>query len=552
MLSNLSIKNYAIIKNLDISLSSGFCVLTGETGAGKSIIMGALTLILGQRADTSVIKDQNKKCIIEGKFSVEHNETLKLLFEENDLDYELPVILRREITPSGKSRAFVNDTPVQLNIIREIGLYLIDIHSQHSNLELGNRKFQLNVIDWYCSNTNLLDKYSRLFSKWKQLEKQYDELNEKKLQTNADIDYYEFQYKQLSEANLTSLEQSELESEQELLSHSEEIKAGLIQVNQLLDGEEFDALTRLKDATFVLQKLTSFLPAASELHKRLESQFIELRDVAQECEQLAEKTEFDPSRLEFINDRLNTIYELQQKHRVSSIDELIMLRDEFEKKINEANSYDEDLEILKKAIEKQKGEVLSVAQDLHDKRALQVGPIASGITDYLKQLGMPNAVFNIEIKKKSLPGVDGADEVFFMFTANKGGKVEEINKVASGGELSRLMLAIKTVVAKSKALPAIIFDEIDSGISGEIASKMGVILEQMSKYMQVINITHLPQIASRANSHYLVFKNENETDTETSIRLLKNEERVLEIAKMLSSDKPHEAAIENARALMAK
>jgi DNA repair protein RecN (Recombination protein N) len=550
MLSNLTIKNYAIIKHLDIAFSSGFCVLTGETGAGKSIIMGALGLILGQRADTTVLKDNKGKCVVEGKFAVAEKPELKRLFDVNDLDYELPVILRREIAPSGKTRAFVNDTPVQLQVMRELGLQLIDIHSQHSNLELGKRKFQLNVIDWYCGHQKLIDNYVLLYRNLKNLEKQFDEITTKAQQLKADFDYYEFQFKQLNEINLQSGEQEDLEKEQELLNHSEEIQAGLGHVYRLLDGGELNALAQISEAKQTMDKLSGFMPQAAELHERIESQYIEMRDIADECERLAETIEHDPKRLGYLNERLNVIYSLQQKHRVSSVEELIIIRDEFDSKLQDSASFDEELLRLEKAIKTENEKVAEAAQELHNSRKEQIEPIASEICTYLKQLGMPNATFKIELNKTESYGPDGTDEVFFLFAANKGSNIEEINKVASGGELSRLMLAIKTVVARSKALPAIIFDEIDTGISGEIASKMGSILLQMSKYMQVINITHLPQIASRGQNHYLVYKTETETETETGIRQLNNDERVEEIAKMLSGEVTNAAAYENARALL--
>lgn len=552
MLSKLNIKNYAIIKQLEVDFASGFCVVTGETGAGKSIIMGALGLILGQRADTSVLNNDQGKCIVEGRFLVQETKELKFFFEQNDLDYELPVLLRREINSSGKSRAFINDTPVQLTLIRELGLRLIDIHSQHSNLELGKRQFQLNVIDWYCGHDDLIYSYSLLFQQLKAWEKKQEKLVEKASQSKADLDYYEFQFKQLNDLNLLEGEQEKLEKEHELLTHSEEIKVGLNNVYQLLDGEEFNTISKLKEVSNLFQKLTAFLPEATDLHSRIESQHIEMRDIADECEQLAEQSEHDPQKLEIVSDRLDVIYSFQQKHRVDSVEALIELRNDFDAKIQDAASFDEELIQLDKEIADLRENVKIAGHALHESRAKQIPSISKEITSYLNQLGMPNGVFKIELNQKVEFGPSGIDEVFFMFTANMGSKLEEINKVASGGELSRLMLAIKTVVAKSKALPAIIFDEIDSGISGEIASKMGSILKQMAKYMQVINITHLPQIASKGESHYQVYKNETNDNVETGIRLLHNNERIVEIAKMLSDDSPDKAALENAKSLLVK
>ncbi len=551
MLSSLTIKNYAIIKNLEVNFEQGFCVLTGETGAGKSIIMGALALILGQRADTSVLHNNQNKCIVEGKFILTETKLLEKVFEHCDLDFDLPVILRREIAPSGKSRAFINDTPVQLQVMREIGLLLIDVHSQHSNLELGKRKFQLNVIDWYGAHSALLNAYTKQYSHFRNLKRQHNELVEKANQSKADLDYYQFQFTQLDEAALVPGEQEEFEQEQEMLSHSEEIKTGLSEVYQLLDSEEQGIIPIVKNAANTIQKLVEYLPEAGELSSRLESQYLEMRDIADECEQLALKTEHDPARLEFINERLNTIFSLQQKHRVDTVEQLIALRDDFDSKIQESASFDDELLKLESEIAKQNQQLAAAANELHLSRKKLLIPISTEIARLLEQLGMPNAVFSIDLIKKTAFGPDGIDEVAFMFSANKGVKPEEINKVASGGELSRLMLAIKTVVAKSKTLPAIIFDEIDTGISGEIASKMGNIMQQMSKYMQVITITHLPQIASKGSAHFQVYKNENDTYTETSIRKLNHNERVAEIAKMLSGEATNNAAIDNARVLLA-
>jgi DNA repair protein RecN (Recombination protein N) len=550
MLVNLSIRNYAIIKELNVEFASGFCVVTGETGAGKSIIMGALSLILGQRVDTSVLKNKEDKCVVEGRFLLSGQSDLELFFEENDLDFEETIILRREITSLGKSRAFINDTPVQLPLMREIGLKLIDIHSQHSNLELGKRQFQLNVIDWYGGNNELLDNFLILFKELKKIENSFHELSSKSQQANADLDYFEFQFNQLTEARLTDGEQDLLEQEQEMLIHAEEIKSGLNQVHQLLDRDDQSAIVNLKEAVSVMRRMASYLPNAEKLFERLESQLIEMRDIADECELLAEKTEHNPSKLEEITNRLDSIYSLQQKHRVGSIAELIEIRDEFDFKLQTAASYDDELEKLKENLKIVNLKVAEAAEKLHLKRKSLVPQIEKEVTFYLQQLGMPNGQFTIEMKRKDDFSVSGYDEVYFLFTANKGGQLEEINKVASGGELSRLMLAIKTVVARSKALPAIIFDEIDSGISGEIAIKMGEILKSMSQYMQVINITHLPQIASKGDNHYHVFKNETSDGAETGMRQLTPDERIIEISKMLSGEIPSLAAVANAKSLL--
>jgi DNA repair protein RecN (Recombination protein N) len=550
MLVTLSIKNYAIIQELSVDFAPGFSVITGETGAGKSIIMGALSLILGQRADSSVLFDKELKCVIEGKFQLSPSEELTAFFEENDLDLENIILLRREITNAGKSRAFVNDTPVQLTLLRELGLKLIDIHSQHSNLDLGKRLFQLNVVDWFSDHKQLLDSYFETYKSWRNLELQYNLLKDKALQANTDLDYYHFQFKQLEEVKLVECEQAVLEQDQELLTHSEEIKSGLNQVFQLLDAAEINVIGSVKESITVIQRLVNYLPQAKSIIERLDSQLIELRDIAGECELLAEKTEHDPEKLALITDRLNTIYSLQQKHRVDSVEALIQLRNDFDTKIQTAASYDDELIKLEKLIQQEKEKLQKAADKLHHSRLAQLPKIEKEISLIVKQLGMQNAQFKVEIERRSDFTPNGNDDVFFLFNANKGGQLDEINRVASGGELSRLMLAIKTVVAKSKALPAIVFDEIDTGISGEIALKMGEILKDMANYMQVINITHLPQIAAKGSQHYFVFKNEASDRTVSGMRLLNHEERITEIAKMLSGDNPTPAAVENARSLL--
>jgi DNA repair protein RecN (Recombination protein N) len=550
MLTNLSISNYAIIRNLNIDFTPGFCVITGETGAGKSIIMGALSLILGQRADTTALNNAEEKCVVEGRFHLSDSENCQLFFDQYDLDFDMPIILRREITPAGKSRAFINDTPVQLPLMRELGLLLIDIHSQHSNLELGKRQFQLNVIDWFGGHTELLHNYASLFAKMKQTESALRLTTENANQSKADLDYFEFQFKQLDEIKLREGEQEELEQEQELLIHAEEIKLGLNHVTQLLDGDDRSALSRIKEASHSLDRIAGFFHVVQPLAERIESQHIEMKDIASECEQLAEKIEHDPNRLDEITNRLDAIYSLLQKHRVSTVSELISLRDSFDARIQTAASFDEEISKLTVQLETEQKEAGELALALHEKRLALLPEIETEVVTYLQQLGMPNARFTIEIKQKQELTAAGHDEVYFLFSANKGTQPEEINKVASGGELSRLMLAIKTVVSRSKTLPAIIFDEIDSGISGEIAAKMADILLSMSRYMQVINITHLPQIAAKGNSHYLVYKNERNETVETGMRILNAEERVTEIAKMLSSDTPTPEAVANARSLL--
>lgn len=550
MLLSLNIKNYAIIHHLQVDFDRGFNVITGETGAGKSIIIGALGLILGQRAEGTTLRNPDEKCVVEGRFQCELTPGLSAFFAENDLDPDIPVILRREIAPGGKSRAFVNDTPVPLTVMRELGLRLIDIHSQHANLELGRRNFQLKVIDWYGMLDPMVLDYQKDYSHLLQLETEYRNLSGKAGQEKADYDYHLFQFKQLEEARLKDGEQETLEKEQDMLLHAGEINEGLAQTVQILDGDEFSLIGKIREINQLFNKLRPFLAEAGPLHQRSESLYYELRDIADECTRLNELCEHNPERLVEVSNRLDTLYLLEQKHRVSTVAELIALRDQLDRKIRSVESYDEQMNELSSRIEEQKRKALKAAGQLRKARLQQLKPFEKEVTGYLTGLGMPRATFSVDLPETGALSANGSDEAIFLFSANKGGKPEEISKVASGGEMSRLMLAIKTVVARSKALPAIIFDEIDTGISGEIAIKMAEILRQMSESMQVINITHLPQIAARGEQHFMVYKTDLSQGTETGIRRLDEAERIHELAKMLSGDQPSPAAVENARTLM--
>lgn len=550
MLLSLSIKNYAIINDLQVSFGNGFSVITGETGAGKSIIMGALGLILGQRAEQSTFRNKDAKCVVEGRFQCSITPEITSFFETNDLDLDMPVIMRREVSSSGKSRAFINDTPVNVALLRDLGIQLIDIHSQHANLELGKRTFQLKVVDLYGSLASQLAEYQGVYQNLRTLEADYKKIKDKESEEKSNYDYNMFQFKQLSEAKLVSGEQESLEQEQEVLSHTSEITEGLCGIKDLLNGEDLSVISKTKESLSILAKLRDYLPQAEQLHSRIESVFLELRDIADECSSIEERTEFDPDRLSFVQSRLDTIFSLQQKHRVASVNELIDLQNALDRKLQEVASYDEHLEKLEKQINKVRTKAKDLAQSLHEARQKQIPDIEKDIHQMLSGLGMPSATFSIDLQTCEKLSSTGFDEAIFLFCANKGGVPEEISKVASGGEMSRLMLSIKMEVAKSKALPAIIFDEIDTGISGEVAVKMGEMLSSMSQYMQVINITHLPQIAAKGENHYFVFKTETENGTETSMRQLTRDERIIEISKMLSGENPSNAAIENAKSLL--
>ena len=549
MLQSLYIKNYALIDRLSIDFNSGFNIITGETGAGKSILLGALGLILGQRADLSVLRDKSKKCTVEGSFEVK-NYQLADFFAENELDYDDQTILRREITPSGKSRAFINDTPVNLKTIRELALRLIDIHSQHQNLELGNRQFQLNLVDLVAQNQSVLKSYQQAFRVYTQTHNEYTELLEKAEQAKKDLDYYQFQFNQLDEAKLKPEEQEELEAEQNRLEHAEDIKLTFGQLADDLEGDETGLLTRIKEHVNRLGKMADYFDQAGELNQRLESCYIELQDLAGESQSIAERIEHDPARVELVAERLDLIYSLQQKFHSDSVAGLIEIREDLDQKIGQVASYDETLTQLEIQLAKEEAVLNKAANELTESRMAVTDKFQQAVVSMLQKLGMANAVFQLSFAKTNQLGMTGGDEVRFLFNANKNAEAQEISKIASGGEMSRLMLALKSLITDSKALPTIIFDEIDTGISGEIAVKMGDILKSISARMQVINITHLPQIAAKGDHHYQVYKFDEEEQTFTSIRKLEEHERVDELAQMLSGDRHSDTARETARELL--
>ncbi|MDX8339920.1 DNA repair protein RecN [Draconibacterium sp. IB214405] len=549
MLSRLSISNYALISKLQVNFHANLNTLTGETGAGKSIILGALGLIMGNRADLSVLKDKDTKCIVEGQFEVS-NYPLKWFFEENDLDYDTSTILRREITPSGKSRAFINDTPVNLKVLRAMGLQLIDIHSQHQNLELSNQKFQLHLVDSVARSEKLLAAYKSSFSLYKKAQKELIDLEEKAEKSKADLDYFQFQFTQLEEAQLNETEQEDLESELEQLTHAEDIKMALTETSSLLDNETFSVLQNVKDSHRTLGKIAGYLKETESFVGRLESAAIELSDIHQELDQLSERVEFNPGRIEEVNDRLNLLYSLQQKHHVATVKELIQLRDEFDMKINEAVGFDDEILAKKAELEKQRENLEALAQKLSMARKKVFKQIEDSVISDLQQLGMTKAKLHVVHNYTDEFQVDGKDEISFLFSANHDSAPDEISKIASGGEMSRLMLAIKNLLRNSKALPTIVFDEIDTGVSGEIALKMGTIIKSFSVNTQIINITHLPQIAAKGDAHFRVYKLEENGKTFTSIKALNEEERIEELAKMVGGDKLTETTIRAAEELL--
>lgn len=550
MLRSLYIQNYALIDKLNISFERGFSVITGETGAGKSIILGAIGLLLGQRADVKAIRVGASKCVIEACFDVS-NYQMQAFFDENELDYENECILRRELYASGKSRAFINDIPVQLVQMKELGEQLIDIHSQHQNLLLNKEGFQLNVLDLLAHDESLLASYQAVYTQWKETQTELEKLLERVAHDKSDEDYIRFQLEQLEEAHLSVDEQKELEQESEILSHAEEIKAGLYRVDQMLNNDEGGLLDVLKECCNALSGLHDVYPAAEALLARLESSYIELKDIAQEVVSNEEQVEFNPSRLNEVNERLNLIYSLQQKHHVDTVEELITLCNEYASRLSAITSFDEDIEILKKRCEDLYVMVQRRAAELTEARSMAAREIETQMSSRLIPLGMPNVRFVVEMGARKEPGKHGMDTVSFLFSANKNGALQNISSVASGGEIARVMLSVKAMIAGAVKLPTIVFDEIDTGVSGEIADRMADIMQEMADNgRQVISITHLPQIAARGRIHYKVYKKDNEMETNSHIRRLTENERIEEIAHMLSGATLTEAALDNARALL--
>ena len=549
MLRRLTVKNYAIIRELDMGFGEGFTIITGETGAGKSILLGALGLVLGDRADTSVLLSKEEKCIVEADFNIRGYD-LEELFEGSGVDYDDEAILRREITPAGKSRAFINDTPVTLGIMKELGDKLIDVHSQHQTLLLGTSMFQMRVIDSYAGTADHFRSYTLAYKKYLTARREYDAVSEGADREKADHEYYMHQLEELNAARLVQGEQEEMEKEQEMLSNAGEIKEALMSALAALSGEDVSALSMLRMVRNNLSRISSWLPEAGALEKRLESALVDLNDISYEAEKLNSQTTSDPGRLEYVARRLDTIYSLMQKHRCQNLDELLAKQMQIKESVVALTDIDEKINGLKKNADDAYKEVLRIAGQISVARRKAVSPLAKEITEMLHKLGMPFARFETKISSISEPGFSGIDKADFLFSANRQIATEELSHIASGGELSRVMLCLKSVLASSSGLPAIIFDEIDSGVSGEVASMVGNILADMGKSMQVINITHLPQVASKGNVHYHVYKEENDHSTITRVKLLNDEERVTEVARLLSGSSITEAAMRNARELL--
>ena len=551
MLQSIHIQNYALIDRLDIDFTSGFSVITGETGAGKSIILGAIGLLLGQRADVKAIKNGASKCVVEAKFLIATYD-MEAFFEENDIEYEPEeCIIRRELSANGKSRAFINDTPASLAQMKVLGERLIDVHSQHQNLLLNKEGFQLNILDILAQDDKQLADYHHLYTTYKQVSRELEEFIAQAEKSRQDEDYIRFQLEQLEDADLKEGEQTSLEQEAETLSHAEDIKAGLYKAGQLIDGDESGGLSLAKEAMQTLQSVSRVYTPAQEWGERLNSCYIELKDISREISGAQEEIEFNPARLDFVNERLNLIYNLQQKHRVDSIEALIELTDKYRNQLNTITSFDETIAKLNKRKEDLYAQVLAQAAVLTECRSRSARQIEEQMQALLIPLGMPNVRFAVEMTTRKEPDAKGMDSVTFLFSANKNGTLQNVASIASGGEIARVMLSLKAMIAGAVKLPTIIFDEIDTGVSGSIAEKMALIMQDMGKQnRQVISITHLPQIAARGIAHYKVYKEDTETGTNSHIRLLTREERVREIANMLSGSTLTEAALNNARALL--
>jgi len=549
MLKKLSISNYALIDNLEISFAGGLNILTGETGAGKSIILGALSLILGQRAESKYFFNQQKKCVIEGAFAIGEFH-IKAFFEENDLDHEDETVLRREISADGKSRAFVNDTPVNLNVLKQLGEMLIDIHSQHATLEINDPQFQLLVVDSVAKHNELLNEYHANYKAYRKHLSSLQQLISESDKAKAELDYQQFQYDELEKAGLSADEQPQLELELATLNNAEEIKRNLLGAYHLMNEGDVSALIQLKEAGHQLSSLEKFNPFITELHQRLNSAIIELKDIAAEIDDLEQRTNIYEARAVDINNRLSLIYTLQKKHRVTTNEELLAIQDDLSEKIQQALFGDEKIVELQLQIASEKEALKQLAATLSKQRAAAIPSIEQTVQKSLALMGMEHATLKIENKVAEDFDHNGVDHIRFLFSANKGHTLAEMSKVASGGELSRLMLAIKSLIASYTALPTIIFDEIDTGVSGEVANKVGQVMEQLAQNLQVITITHLPQIASKGQSHYFVYKDNETATTYTRIKQLDEQERVLEIAKMLSGDNPGDSALQNARELL--
>lgn len=551
MLKTLHIENYALISQSDINLDGGFVAITGETGAGKSIMLGALALLLGQRSDTKTLYNPERKCVVEALFDIKQLN-LKHLFDENDVDYsdDGSLIIRREILPNGKSRAFVNDTPVAVTFLKQLGSAIIDIHSQHASLLLGDSTFQTSVLDCIGNGLPLLDDYQTSYRKYTSLKRQLEQMTAEEEQNRKDYDYNKFLFDELTNANLSDGEQEELEQEASLLANAENIKQSLSQIISICDGEEDSALSRLNASKSILGKISDCHKELTALNERFDSSLIELRDIVSSLDTMNEEITFSPERQQQVEERLDLIYRLEKKHGADSIAKLLEIQNNLDSKLSNLDITDQRIHEVMEAVDKSFNEVQKKAETLTKCRKKASKELENQIAKLLADLAMPNAILKAEVVSTADYGPLGNNRVSLLFNANKGGELREIAKVASGGEMARLMLAIKSLTAKAGLLPTVIFDEIDTGISGDISVKVGNIMQRMSSDMQVIAITHLPQIAARATQHYKVYKSDDGEKTASKIKLLDNDGRRYELAVMLSAEPPSAAALQTATELM--
>lgn len=549
MLSRLLINNYALIDSLSISFDDGFNVITGETGSGKSILLGALGFVIGDRSDSNVIIDDSRKCVVEAEFIFD-DDRFKPFFDNYDLDYSAECVLRRELSPSKKSRAFINDTPVTVQQLKELGGQLIDIHSQHDSLLLTNPDFQLNLLDNAANNSSYLSEYSSLYRSFINTSNELKHLEELRRNSLAEADFLSFQLDELNKANLQDDEYEELTQRIELLENSEDVKNLLLQSDAILQESNDSLINQLIELKSAFDRLKRYLPVASSYLDRIESVKIELKDIARDIDGLQDDTQFDPDTLQLLRDRFDLIQRMMFKHHVNDYSELLTIRDELSTKVNSFTTIDDTIAVKSSELEQAKSHLTALAKVISERRLSAKVDFENDVTVILRQLAMPHAVFVVECVETDSLCATGKDKVRFLFSANKGVRPEEMSRVASGGELSRLMLAIKSVAAKSKYLPTLVFDEIDTGVSGEVASKLGDIMRTMGKTLQLFSITHLPQIASKADNHFFVYKDNSNAKTHSCIKQLSYQERVSEIAKMLSNDSVSTEAYRAAEVLL--
>ena len=549
MLKQLYISNYALIDELNVCFDTGFNVITGETGAGKSILLGALGFALGDRADTGVLYDKDKKCVVEAHFELNNND-LSPLFEENDLDFEPDCIFRRELSPQKKSRAFINDTPVALQTMKEIGSQLVDIHSQHDSLLLTDADFQLRLLDDIAQNGEKLTQYQVEYGNYNAIRRKLNELKDAATKNTAENDYLKFQLDELQKTDLKEGEYAEIEQTLSVMENSEEIKTLLMTANGLLEDSETAILGQINDLSSTLSRLKHLLPDTESLGERIENLKVELKDIAYDLRRREDDTQFDEGQLQTLQERYDLINRLMMKHHVNGFEELLALRDNLAKKVNAFENIDEEISKTEKQLKDSEKQLSSLAKALHDKRCHAAEAFSVKVSELVRQLAMPFAVFQVEVESQAQFGNKGSDTIRFLFSANKGIAPDDLSRVASGGELSRLMLSIKSAVSDYNYIPTLIFDEIDTGVSGEVAAKIGGIMRQMGRSLQLISITHLPQVASQAEHHYFIYKDNAGERTQSHIRVLQYEERITEIAKMLSNDQVTPEALKAAEVLL--